>query len=91
MSIVNDKDRREKRMNEKIEELISQAYVEISHERDNTLVEVFDKRLFAELIINKCADIVKQMDSNRTETFHRIGGEQVHTCEVLKKYFGITE
>ena len=44
-------------MNQKIEELIKQATIEIPHEREwDTTTTYFDKLKFAELIVKKCAD-----------------------------------
>ena len=44
-------------MNQKIEELINQATVEIPHEREwDKTTTYFDKLKFAELIVRECAD-----------------------------------
>jgi hypothetical protein len=44
-------------MNQKIEEFIKQATIEIPHEREwDTTTTYFDKLKFAELIVRECAD-----------------------------------
>lgn len=47
-------------MNERIKELIEQAYVEVPHERDwDAMSIVFNKEKFAELIVKECISMAK--------------------------------
>jgi len=48
------------------------------------------RKKFAELIVQECAEIVDNMDSVRTESFHRADGSKIVVGDVLKKYFGIS-
>jgi len=48
------------------------------------------RKKFAELIVRECASMVDNMDSVRTESFHRADGSKIVVGDVLKKYFGIS-
>jgi len=67
-------------MNERIKELIEQAYVEVPHERDwDATSSVFDKEKFAELIMR--------------ETFNwiidNVGLMEDQEWQQLKQHFGV--
>lgn len=52
-------------MNERIKELIERSYVEVPHERDwDATSKIFDKELFAELIIKECCEVADESEQS---------------------------
>lgn len=82
-------------INNRINELIKQSYVEVPHERDwNATSSVFNKEKFAELIIQECIRQVEQAtaspfisldDANRMSHFVAV------TKKKITKHFGVNE
>ena len=52
-------------MSKVIDELIRKATVEVPHERQwDATIQVFDKKLFAELLIKECARVAGDAEEN---------------------------
>ena len=70
-------------MDKRIEEIIQQSYVEVSHERDwDATSKVFDKNKFAELLIKECCSIV-MTDKVISWT------DSIRICDNIKEEFGV--
>ena len=58
-------------MNKRLDEIEKQSYTEVMHERGGTYM-AFDKAKFAELIVQKCADIGQQYADGNYEVYNQI-------------------
>ena len=69
-------------MSKVIDELIRKATVEVPHERQwDATIQMFDKKLFAELLIKECARVAGDAEENEKE--------QRSMFYVITEHFGV--
>jgi hypothetical protein len=71
-------------MNERIKELALQAGLIAPYGSDREGLRDFDYRMFAELIVNQCADVAQQHNKSPVATPLAIG-------YVIREHFGVEE
>ena len=70
-------------MNDRIDGLIEQSYIEVQHDRDwDATNMVFHKKKFAELLIKECCSIV-MADKVISWT------DSIRICDNIKEEFGV--
>jgi len=67
-------------MNERIQELVKQAIVDVKDEFGHWIGSDFDKEKFAKLIVRECAKRIDYWESRQGEH-----------CDDLLKHFGVKE